>query len=114
MKTLDGILNQRNLSALFQPVMDLSTGTFIGFEGLIRCPADSPLYSPADLFAAAKQQGLWANAESFHSHHEIAEAAAAAKQMAKNKPGNSLFIERRELPQPESANFHTFPSAYHG
>jgi GGDEF domain-containing protein len=31
----------------------------------------------------------------FRSHHEVAEAATAAKKMAKGKPGNSLFIERR-------------------
>lgn len=58
MKTLQDILHQRSLSALFQPVMDISDGTFIGFEGLIRGPADSPLHSPINLFAAAKQQGL--------------------------------------------------------
>ena len=57
---------------------------------------------------------IWATAESFHSHHEIAEAATAAKKMAKKIPGNSLFIERRKLPQPEMANIHTFPNAYHG
>jgi diguanylate cyclase (GGDEF)-like protein len=33
----------------------------------------------------------------FGSHHEVAEAATAAKKMAKEKPGNSLFIERRRL-----------------
>ena len=58
MKTLEAILNQRNLSALFQPVMDLANGTFMGFEGLIRGPANSPLHSPINLFAAAKQQGV--------------------------------------------------------
>ena len=58
MKKLQDILRQRGLSALFQPVMDISAGTFIGFEGLIRGPADSPLHSPINLFAAAKQQGL--------------------------------------------------------
>ena len=58
MKALKDILDQRNLSALFQPVMSISDGTFIGFEGLIRGPADSPLHSPINLFAAAKQQGL--------------------------------------------------------
>ncbi len=58
MKTLQDILNQRELSALFQPIMDLSNGTFLGFEGLIRGPADSPLHSPINLFAAARQQGL--------------------------------------------------------
>jgi hypothetical protein len=43
---------------------------------------------------------ILASAESFHSHHEVAEAATLAKKMAKKKPGNSLFVERRELPQP--------------
>jgi len=58
MKTIQDILKQRDLSALFQPVMDFSSGTFFGFEGLIRGPADNPLHSPINLFAAAKQQGL--------------------------------------------------------
>lgn len=58
MKTLQDILNQRSLSALFQPILNISDGTFLGFEGLIRGPADSPLHSPINLFAAAKQQGL--------------------------------------------------------
>jgi GGDEF domain-containing protein/predicted transcriptional regulator len=40
---------------------------------------------------------IWVNPELFRSHHEVAEAAMAAKKMAKTKPGNSLFIERRRL-----------------
>jgi diguanylate cyclase (GGDEF)-like protein len=58
MKTIQDILAQRDLSALFQPIMDLSSGAFLGYEGLIRGPANSPLHSPINLFAAAKQQGL--------------------------------------------------------
>jgi diguanylate cyclase (GGDEF)-like protein len=58
MEALKDILNQRNLSALFQPIMDLSGGSFLGFEGLIRGPANSPLHSPVNLFAAARQHGL--------------------------------------------------------
>jgi len=57
---------------------------------------------------------IWATAASFHSHHEVAEAAAVAKKMAKKKPGNSLFIERRESRQPEMADSQPFPSIYHG
>ncbi|MGA9665173.1 MAG: diguanylate cyclase [Gallionella sp.] len=37
----------------------------------------------------------WVIPEFFGSHHQVAEAAAAAKQMAREKPGNSLFVERR-------------------
>ncbi len=55
---LGDILDQRRLSALFQPIIDLGTGNFVGFEGLIRGPADSPLHSPINLFGAAEQQGL--------------------------------------------------------
>jgi GGDEF domain-containing protein len=44
---------------------------------------------------------VWVNPELFGSHHEVAEAATAAKKMAKEKPGNSLFIERRRLHQRE-------------
>ncbi|MBI5430787.1 MAG: GGDEF domain-containing protein [Nitrosomonadales bacterium] len=58
MKTLQDILSQRDLSALFQPVMDIPSGTFLGFEGLIRGPANNPLHSPINLFSAARQQGL--------------------------------------------------------
>jgi diguanylate cyclase (GGDEF)-like protein len=39
----------------------------------------------------------WVNPELFNSHHEVAEVATDAKKMAKGKPGNSLFIERRSL-----------------
>jgi diguanylate cyclase (GGDEF)-like protein len=58
MKTLQDIFKQRDLRALFQPVMDFSSGKFFGFEGLIRGPSNNPLHSPINLFGAAKQQGL--------------------------------------------------------
>lgn len=34
----------------------------------------------------------------FHSHREVAAAAADAKKQAKRTPGNSLFVERRSYP----------------
>src|SRR3989339_383667 len=55
---LQEIIAQRKLSALFQPIIDLKSGNFLGFEGLIRGPADSPLHSPINLFGAALQQNL--------------------------------------------------------
>lgn len=57
MTELDTILGKRNLSALFQPILEMSSGELIGFEGLIRGPANSALHSPCNLFSAAKQQG---------------------------------------------------------
>ncbi len=56
--TLQEVIQQRKLTALFQPLLGLGSGEFIGYEGLIRGPADSPLHSPVNLFSAALQQGL--------------------------------------------------------
>ena len=56
--SLHEILQHRTLSALFQPILDLKSGEFLGFEGLIRGPANSPLHSPVNLFGAAQQHGL--------------------------------------------------------
>lgn len=58
MSLLLEILQQRRLNAFFQPIIDLKKGKFIGFEGLIRGPADSSLHSPANLFGAVQQYGL--------------------------------------------------------
>lgn len=56
--SLLAILEHRNLCAVFQPILDFSGENFVGFEGLIRGPAGSPLHLPADLFSAAEQCGL--------------------------------------------------------
>ncbi len=58
MSPLREILKQRKLSALFQPIMDMKSGVFLGFEGLIRGPSDSPLHSPINLFNAAAEENL--------------------------------------------------------
>lgn len=57
-EALLAILEQRKLSAVFQPILNLNGEGFIGFEGLIRGPEDSPLHAPVNLFCAAEQCGL--------------------------------------------------------
>jgi EAL domain-containing protein (putative c-di-GMP-specific phosphodiesterase class I) len=52
----DIIANQR-LTAWFQPILDLREGRIFGFEAVIRGPSDSPLHSPANLFAIAERCG---------------------------------------------------------
>jgi len=52
------IVADRELSPLFQPIVDLSSGRVFGFEGLIRGPSDSPLHSPLSLFGAAEANGM--------------------------------------------------------
>jgi diguanylate cyclase (GGDEF)-like protein len=85
MTPLRDILEQRRLSALFQPIIDLKSGEFLGFEGLIRGPADSPLHSPINLFGAAEQQGLQLELEML-SRQIVLETFARL-----NLPGN-LFL----------------------
>ncbi len=108
MKTLQDILSQRNLSALFQPIMDLSDGTFLGFEGLIRGPADSPLHSPVNLFAAAKQQGLSLEVEML-CRQIVLESFAA-----QNLPGHLfLNVSPEALTHPSFRNGQTLTYLEH-
>lgn len=55
---LQEIIEQRRLTALFQPVISMGCGEITGYEGLIRGPSDSPLHAPINLFRAASEQGL--------------------------------------------------------
>ncbi len=55
---LNEILSQRQLTALFQPIIHMQRGEIVGYEGLIRGPSDSPLHSPLNLFKVARAHGL--------------------------------------------------------
>ena len=58
---------------------------------------------------------VWVIPELFGSHHEVADAATAAMKMAKEKPGNSLFIEKRRLhPHGVIEEQHESTGAYYG
>lgn len=52
------LFEQRRLSAVFQPILDFRSHRFLGHEGLIRGPADSPLHSPQVLLDLAQECGL--------------------------------------------------------
>jgi EAL domain-containing protein (putative c-di-GMP-specific phosphodiesterase class I)/GGDEF domain-containing protein len=58
LETLNRIIEERALTALFQPILDMGSGAILGFEGLIRGPSDSPLHAPGKLFPVARQFGL--------------------------------------------------------
>ncbi len=51
------IIRARNLKPVYQPIVDLSDGSVLGFEGLIRPGASSPFSNPGQLFAAAAAAG---------------------------------------------------------
>ncbi len=55
---LDDIIDNRRLTAVFQPIIDFSTHSYIAFEGLIRGPENTPLHSPKQLFEAAERHGM--------------------------------------------------------
>jgi diguanylate cyclase (GGDEF)-like protein len=55
---LKEILHNRQLTALFQPIIRMQGGDIIGYEGLIRGPSNSSLHSPMNLFKAARTNNL--------------------------------------------------------
>ncbi len=57
------IIAQRQLSALFQPIVQMHSGDIIAYEGLIRGPSDSPLHAPMNLFKVARANGLTVQVE---------------------------------------------------
>ncbi|QBR02339.1 EAL domain-containing protein [Paraburkholderia pallida] len=54
---IEALIAQRQLRAVFQPIVDFGDGAILGYEGLIRGPAGSPLETPAALFARANAAG---------------------------------------------------------
>lgn len=56
---LDELIEDRALSVVFQPIVDLSSGRVAGHEALIRGPAGSWLEAPTALFAAAREAGCY-------------------------------------------------------
>ncbi|GIM46711.1 hypothetical protein DNHGIG_22600 [Collibacillus ludicampi] len=51
------ILQEKSVTSLFQPIVDLKDGTVFGWEALSRGPEGSRLHSPARLFATAEKLG---------------------------------------------------------
>lgn len=60
---LVGIIEQRRLTANFQPIISMASGEIFAYEGLIRGPSNSSLHSPLSLFRAASQFGMLAELE---------------------------------------------------
>ncbi|SDF80717.1 EAL domain-containing protein [Paraburkholderia phenazinium] len=55
--SIEDLIARRDLSAVFQPIVEFDDGAILGYEGLIRGPAGSPLESPFALFAQASAEG---------------------------------------------------------
>ena len=54
---IEELIARRDLSAVFQPIIDFDDGAILGYEGLIRGPAGTPLETPFALFSQALAEG---------------------------------------------------------
>ena len=54
---IEELIARRELSAVFQPIIDFDDGAILGYEGLIRGPAGTPLETPFALFSQALAEG---------------------------------------------------------
>jgi EAL domain-containing protein (putative c-di-GMP-specific phosphodiesterase class I) len=57
-KRFGSIITDGLLHPVFQPILDFRARAYLGYEALIRGPANSPLHRPDQLFAAARQAGF--------------------------------------------------------
>ncbi|WP_414450867.1 EAL domain-containing protein [Burkholderia sp. 22PA0099] len=73
------------LSAQFQPIVAISGGAIIGYEGLVRGPAGSPLEMPGALFAQAAREGC-------SLELELAAATACVNGFAATGRDGQLFV----------------------
>jgi len=51
------VVRERQLRAVFQPIVDLATGAVLGYEGLVRPTEAAPFANPSALFKAAEAAG---------------------------------------------------------
>jgi EAL domain-containing protein (putative c-di-GMP-specific phosphodiesterase class I)/GGDEF domain-containing protein len=54
---IEELIARRELSAVFQPIIDFEDSAILGYEGLIRGPAGTPLETPFALFSQANAEG---------------------------------------------------------
>jgi diguanylate cyclase (GGDEF)-like protein len=55
------IIEQRALRAVYQPIVELSSGRVVGYEGLVRPLPNSPFHGPDALFTTAEAVGRLVN-----------------------------------------------------
>ncbi|WDY59280.1 EAL domain-containing protein [Pseudomonas sp. PSKL.D1] len=85
LSALSAILAQRSIHSLFQPIMCLSEGRVHGHEALSRGPSNSPLHSPLNLFAIARQAGHLTELESVCRE-------SACRRFSEQQLGGKLYL----------------------
>jgi len=80
LKLLEEILEKKNITTLFQPIVNLTTNQVLGFEALSRGPAGTFLESPLNLFKLAEEVGLLFDLEKVCRERAILQAAPFKKE----------------------------------
>src|ERR1700722_9759744 len=83
--TIDTLVANGALRAVFQPIVRLGDGEIAGYEGLIRGPVGTPFEMPRELFAQASR-------EDRSSTLEIAAAQMCCETFARLNGAGLLFI----------------------
>ena len=98
------VLNNEQLTTVFQPIYDVSTSSVMGYEALTRGPEGHNLHSPLVMFSTAEQVGLL-------SELELLCRKLAIKRFAELKLSGNLFlnvsphtIEQSSHPHGETLN----------
>lgn len=79
------LLDSRSLATVFQPMVDLRTGSVVGHEALIRTPRSVGDWSYEDLLAAAKEQH-------FQKQFELGCLELAIEHFLADQPKGQLFV----------------------
>jgi len=85
LSALSTILAQGGLHSLFQPIVCLSERRILGYEALSRGPSNSPLHSPINLFAVARQAGRL-------TELEVACRESACRRFSQQQLDGKLFL----------------------
>ncbi|MDF2491164.1 MAG: putative diguanylate cyclase/phosphodiesterase & domain [Pseudomonas sp.] len=85
LSALGAILAHRGVHSLFQPIVCLSERRILGYEALSRGPSNSPLHSPINLFAIARQAGRL-------TELEVACRESACRRFSEQRLDGKLFL----------------------
>src|ERR1700761_1186760 len=106
---IEDLIARRELSAVFQPIVAFEGGAILGYEGLIRGPASTPLETPFALFSQALAEGCAIELERAAAHTCVAAfarlgvagklflnfSAGALRRLADDRDDTLALLRRR-------------------
>lgn len=102
------LLEARNVTVVFQPIVNLTTGTVYGYEALTRGPKGSAFASPQDLFSFAQSHGYLYTLERLTREKAISEFGSWRKALEPRfRPKLFLNVNPRIFQDPSFASGRT-------